>query len=197
MAFSDFMFPLVAYISGAIPFGLIIARCKGIDLRRVGSGNIGATNTARSIGKTWGIITLILDAIKGFAPVLAAKLTLGSSPESDRIVAISMLAAVLGHMFTIFLKFKGGKGVATTLGVALAIAPWAGLVGGVSYVAVYAAFRISSLGSFALTLSLCLMMAFLKTPWPSLLAMGVIAVLIIIKHIPNILRLIRGEEQKV
>ena len=132
-----------AYVAGSIPFGLVIARGKGVDLRTVGSGNIGATNVARALGKGWAIAVLFLDAAKGFVPVMLGK-RLGLPPEH---VALAGLAAIVGHMFTIFLRGRGGKGVATSLGVAFALSPLAALCGFGLYALAYAVTRLSSVGS--------------------------------------------------
>ena len=116
---------------------------KGVDLRTVGSGNIGATNVARALGKGWAIAVLLGDAAKGFVPVwLGRRLGFSAAP-----IAIAGLSAIVGHMFTLFLRGRGGKGVATSLGVALALSPMAALLGFGVYVVVFAATRLSSLGS--------------------------------------------------
>ena len=131
----------VAYLCGSIPFGLIIARAaSGKDVRTVGSGNIGATNVARAAGRPAAIATLALDAVKGLAPVLLAP---------REFAPACAVAAVLGHCFPVWLRFRGGKGVATGLGVSLALAPWAAVAGGVTWVVLYKILKISSIGSLA------------------------------------------------
>ncbi|MEO5766756.1 MAG: glycerol-3-phosphate acyltransferase, partial [Polyangia bacterium] len=112
---------LGAYLLGSVPTGLLVARARGVDIRTVGSGNIGATNVARGLGKGWAVVVLLCDALKGFLPVFLAR----QCPEcfSTTAVALAGLAAIVGHMFTIFLKGQGGKGVATSLGVALGLSP--------------------------------------------------------------------------
>jgi glycerol-3-phosphate acyltransferase PlsY len=197
MSISESLFPVVAYLAGAIPFGLLVGMAKGMDLRTVGSGNIGATNVARNLGMRWGLTVLLLDALKGLLPVLAARLILVDRPSAAMVMALTMVAAVMGHMFTIFLLFRGGKGVATALGVLLAAAPLAGLVSGILYVGTYATFRISSLGSMALILSAPIMLLVLGAPREVLAATLAIVLLILIKHIPNLKRLVRGEEGRV
>ena len=112
-----------AYMLGSIPSGMLVARLKGVDLRKVGSGNIGATNVARAMGKGWAIAVLAADAAKGFVPVWLGR-RLGLAPT---VVALAGFLAIAGHMFTIFLRGRGGKGVATSLGVALALCPLAAL----------------------------------------------------------------------
>jgi glycerol-3-phosphate acyltransferase PlsY len=187
-----------AYFVGGIPFGLIIGKAKGVDLRKVGSKNIGATNVARNLGMRWGIVCLVLDALKGAGPTLAARLLLDpASPDTRWVIGGVMLAAVVGHMFTPYLVLRGGKGVATGLGVALAVCPLAGVIAGVLYVGLYAALRISSVGSMALTVSAPVAMWLLGAPREQVYAFLVISLLIVIKHVPNLARLARGEEGKI
>jgi glycerol-3-phosphate acyltransferase PlsY len=184
----------LAYVAGSIPFGLVIARAKGIDIRAVGSGNIGATNVARALGKAWAIVVLLLDAAKGFVPVKVGQ-HLGLSP---RAVAVAGVAAVVGHMFTIFLRGKGGKGVATSLGVALAMSPVAALCAFGVYVVAYGLTRLSSVGSLLGIWSFSAWAALLGRPLPGpyLFLALTAAVLVTIRHRANISRLVRGQEKK-
>jgi glycerol-3-phosphate acyltransferase PlsY len=182
-----------AYVAGSIPFGPVIARAKGVDLRTVGSGNIGATNVARALGKGWAIVVLLLDAAKGFVPVALGK-HLGLRPQQ---VALAGLAAIVGHMFTVFLRGRGGKGVATSLGVAFALSPLAALCGFGLYVLAYLLLRLSSVGSLLGIWSFPLFGTLLgPLPRPYLILSTVVAVLVTIRHRANIARLIRGEEKK-
>ena len=136
-----------AYFSGSIPFGLVLARAvAGKDVRTEGSGNIGATNVARVVGKKLGAVVLLLDALKGALPVLAALKLLPGEPLWHDAVG---LAAFFGHVFPVWLKFKGGKGVATALGVLVVLLPWAALAGFVVWATILAIFRVSSIGSLA------------------------------------------------
>jgi glycerol-3-phosphate acyltransferase PlsY len=173
-----------AFMAGSFPTGVIVARARGIDIRKVGSGNIGATNVARALGKKWALFVLLVDALKGYVPTAVVRRFFPEVPASG--VALVALAAVVGHMFSIFLKGRGGKGVATTLGAALV------------YAALYALFRISSVGSLAAMTSFPIAMAVLGGRPPAFIAFGVvIAILVIARHHENIRRLIRGEEGKV
>jgi glycerol-3-phosphate acyltransferase PlsY len=182
-----------AYLAGSIPFGLVIARAKGVDLRAVGSGNIGATNVARALGKGWAIVVLLLDAAKGFVPVALGR-HLGLPPAG---VALAGAAAIVGHMFTIFLRGRGGKGVATSLGVALALSPLAALCGFGLYVVAYLLFRLSSVGSLLGIWSFPVFATLLGgLPRPYLVLAILVAVLVTIRHRQNIARLARGEEKK-
>ncbi|HET6146011.1 MAG TPA: glycerol-3-phosphate 1-O-acyltransferase PlsY [Polyangia bacterium] len=184
-----------SYLVGSIPTGLLVARARGVDLRSVGSGNIGATNVARALGRGWAIAVLVGDALKGFLPVFIGRHFLPQlSPE---VVALAGLAAIVGHMFTIFLRGRGGKGVATSLGVALAISPPAALCGFGLYLLAYLTLRISSVGS------LLGMWSFPIFGWllggvarPYLwLSIGT-AALVTVRHRANIARLMKGEEKR-
>jgi glycerol-3-phosphate acyltransferase PlsY len=184
---------VLAYIAGSIPFGLIFARAKGVNLRAVGSGNIGATNVARALGRKWAIVVLLADAAKGFAPVVLGR-HLGLPP---RDVALAGLCAIVGHMFTIFLRGRGGKGVATSLGVALALSPLAALCGFGLYITAYLLLRLSSVGSLLGIWSFPVFAVVLGgMPSPYLYLATAVAVLVTIRHRQNIGRLLRGEEKK-
>jgi acyl phosphate:glycerol-3-phosphate acyltransferase len=182
-----------AYLAGSIPFGVLVARLKGVDLRAVGSGNIGATNVARALGKGWAIAVLLGDASKGFVPIWLGR-RLGFPAAA---IALAGLSAIVGHMFTFFLRGRGGKGVATSLGVALALSPIAALIGFGVYVAVYAATRLSSLGSLLGVWTFSLLFIFHDAPPASLvgLALGG-AALVTVRHRQNIGRLVRGKEKR-
>jgi glycerol-3-phosphate acyltransferase PlsY len=186
------LFVLAAFALGSIPTGMIVAHARGVDLRKVGSGNIGATNVGRALGKKWAIFVLLADAFKGYLPVALAPRWV--PPLGVAAVAV---AAVCGHMFSVFLKGRGGKGVATSLGAALALSPLAALSCAALYALLYAAFRISSVGS------LSAVAAFPLALWLTgdrerahYLVAGTIAVLVIARHKENIRRLVRGEELK-
>jgi len=138
---------LLGYLAGSIPFGVLLTRwLRGVDVRKGGSGNIGATNVTRVAGKKLGAVVLLLDALKGALPVMLAVRWVPDAPVVH--VAVG-LAAVLGHIYPVWLKLQGGKGVATALGVLLVLVPQAALAGAVMYVAVFAIGRVSSLGSLA------------------------------------------------
>lgn len=184
-----------AFLLGSIPFGLVIAKAWArADVRRIGSGNIGATNVARAAGKGAALVVLLLDVAKGFGPTLVAARLLG--PESSWSVAGVGLAAFAGHCFPPWLRFRGGKGVATALGVSLAIAPFGALAGAITYAAIYAGTRLSSLGSLcaaAATAGLAFATAPEAFAW-SVLAMVAV---IVARHRANIERLVRGEEPRL
>jgi acyl phosphate:glycerol-3-phosphate acyltransferase len=190
---------LAAYFLGSIPFGLFLAKLLGgSDVRKAGSGNIGAANVARVVGPLAGILTLLLDTAKGAAAVwLAARFT----QESAVWMMLAALAALVGHCFPVWLKFKGGKGVATALGVFLALCPLAALAALLLFALVVACWRYVSLGSISAAAAMPLLMYFLWAPHhapPLIIAFGSLAaaLLVVYKHGANIQRLVRGEEPK-
>ena len=182
----------LAFLLGSVPFGLDIARAfKGIDPRRAGSGNIGSTNVARLCGLPWGLLTLFCDIMKGLLPVLLAVHVL-AEPLMQSVVA---LAAVTGHIKSPFLGFKGGKGVATTIGALMPLAFWPLLCAVLCCVAVIAVTRYVSLGSMVMAASLVVFYALFGRLDLEPLAV-ILLVMIVRAHRANIGRLLRGEESK-
>lgn len=182
------LFVGLAYLCGSIPFGLLIARlATGKDVRDVGSGNIGATNVARAAGRPAAIATLVLDALKGLLPVvLAARF---SGPAHPMLPASCAAAAVVGHCFPVWLRFRGGKGVATGLGVSLALAPWGALAGAATWIVLYKLFRISSVGSLA-GVAVSLAVAAVTANRAAVYGLLAVAVIIFARHAGNIRRLL-------
>jgi acyl phosphate:glycerol-3-phosphate acyltransferase len=205
------IFIIGAYLLGSIPFGQIIAKAHGKDLRTIGSGNIGATNLARALGKKWAYFCFFLDVTKGLVPMLAAATFFSSPPTTNELAAalIVGLAAILGHIFPIYLKFKGGKGVATSFGVALGLWPYYTLCSVfalVVWLIVVLIWRYVSLASIAAAISftIALTAAIIFVPgwnldrlWPLLVAAATMPLLVIIRHRENIGRLMRGTESKI
>jgi glycerol-3-phosphate acyltransferase PlsY len=184
---------ILSYLLGSIPTGYILGLCAGVDVRKAGSGNIGATNVARAVGKGQGVATLLADVAKGFIPVyVATQLGLAQSA-----VAIIGAAAFLGHLYPIFLKLKGGKGVATALGVMLALAPMAALVLLVAFAVVMLASRIVSLSSMAGALTAPIALWLLDAPMTYLILALFLAAMIIARHRGNIQRLLAGTEPRM
>jgi acyl phosphate:glycerol-3-phosphate acyltransferase len=184
---------LIAYLLGSVPTGYIIGSRAGIDVRKAGSGNVGATNVARVVGKRQGIVTLIADTAKGLVPVVIA-LELGLAPGALGAVGI---AAFLGHLYPIFLRFRGGKGVATAFGVFLGLAPWAAGILMLIFAAVVLTTRMVSLGSMA-TAVCAPVVLWLFGYSPELIVMsGFIAAMIVLRHRENIRRLFSGTEPKL
>jgi acyl phosphate:glycerol-3-phosphate acyltransferase len=191
---ADFGLLTLAYLLGSISFGLLLARLAGgADLRQSGSGNIGATNVARTLGKTAGVLTLLGDCGKGLVAVLLAQWW-GSSLL---ISAAAALCAVLGHIFPIYYGFRGGKGVATALGVLLPTLPLPVLGGCVAWLAVVATWRYVSAGSILAAVLVPILAAVRGYPLPLVCTAGAIACLVLYKHRSNMQRLLQGHEPKL
>ena len=193
---------LASYLIGAIPFGLLIGKCYGIDIRKTGSCNIGATNVTRSVGKTAGKICFFLDFLKGALPVAATQLIY---PDMPWLTIGCGAAAILGHIFPVYLKFKGGKGVSTAAGVALALAPLPLLCAFAVWVATFFISRYVSLASIAAAVALPIFAAVFKllgigTPTaqsPITLGFFIAAALLtLVRHRENIKRLLAGTESR-
>jgi glycerol-3-phosphate acyltransferase PlsY len=191
-------FVIVAYLLGSIPFGAMIGRFIGnVDVSKVGSGNIGATNVAREVGLKWGLVTLVVDALKGFMPVALAYHSIGPAVDTtEGLVGIVGMAALLGHQFPIYNRFKGGKGIATGLGVFLALSPMACLFSGTVFVVMVILWGYISLGSILAALGLPLWLLILGHSKQFVLFSLVIALLITFLHRGNIQRLLQGNERR-
>ena len=200
------------YLLGSVPFGVIIARAHGKDLRSIGSGNIGATNVARALGRKWAYVCFFLDVLKGLVPMLVVRVFIGITNPTPGLLSLWLLvgcAAISGHIFPIYLKFKGGKGVATSLGVALGLWPYYTICAAVAFViwaAITLIWRYISLASITASIAfpLVLALAIVLTPgwdfadlWPLLIAATAIPLMVIIRHRENIKRLLAGTENKV
>jgi glycerol-3-phosphate acyltransferase PlsY len=193
---------VIAYLLGSIPFGYLIVKAgDGDDIRDRGSGNIGAANVARSAGLGAGLLTLLLDAAKGYAAVLIANRWAEGS-NSARWMMAAAIAAVIGHMFPVWLGFKGGKGVATSLGVFLPICREAVIAAVILWFLVVAFWRYSSLGSIAAAAAFPVFIYLLYAPRhapPVYVTLGTIfiSLLVLLKHRENMERLIAGEEPRL
>ena len=183
----------VAYLLGAIPFGLIFGRAFGsVDVRTQGSRNIGAANVARVAGKTAGLLTLVFDALKGAVAVLMAQLLL----DGEYFASLCALAALLGHMFPVFLRFRGGKGVATGLGVFTVLAPIPIVLSLGVFIVVFGVSRIVSLSSLASTVSLAVLCRITEKPDHVLVLSSATCLLVVVRHRSNIIRVFRKSEPK-
>lgn len=182
------------YFLGSIPFGYLLVRAfRGADVRTTGSGNIGATNVART-SPLLGILTLVLDVLKGMA---AVGIALALCPNNRTVAFLAALAAVSGHIFPVWLRFRGGKGVATGLGSFVLLTPKAVLLAMAVFVVMLAAFRFVSLASVTAAASLPLLTLALREGHPTqIVLVSIASALIILKHRPNIRRLIAGAEPK-
>lgn len=182
-----------AYLIGSIPFGYLISRVWNIDIRRFGSGNIGATNVFRTLGPVPGVIVFGLDMFKGTLPVSLA-INLGLHPW---LVILTGIVAVIGHAYPIYLNFKGGKGAATGLGILLGIAPDIFVAALLIAVLIIYASRYVSLASIITPILVTILFFSLKRPLAYSLAAGLVTIIIIVRHIPNIKRLMNGTENKI
>ncbi len=197
-----------AYLVGAIPFGFLIGKARGVDVRTVGSKNIGATNVFRTVGKKWGLLAFALDFLKGLLPVLfVSRLAASSASLPAWLPLATGLAAVVGHMLTPYMRFRGGKGVATAFGMLVALVPWLVLAAFLVFAVVFALSHYISLGS-------CTAAAFLvfgvwlpfvapidcpvfPRDLPQAVVITLLALFVIFKHRANIRRIIRGEENRI
>ncbi len=188
------LFIAASYLIGAVPFGLLLSRGRGINIREHGSKNIGATNVSRLLGKKLGFLTFLLDCAKGYFPMFAAGLLLGDTPSRNSIIGFCGAAAVIGHMFPIYLRFKGGKGVATGLGVFLYLAPTALLLCTAVFIGTVAATGFVSLGSLLASAAMPPCLYFFEEPvWKFSLTWFVV-LMIWDKHYQNIGRWLQGAE---
>jgi glycerol-3-phosphate acyltransferase PlsY len=181
-----------AYLLGSVPTGYILGSMAGVDVRKMGSGNVGATNVARVVGKGRGVLTLVADAAKGWLPIFAA-LQLEMSLSA---VTLAGTAAFLGHLYPIFLRFKGGKGVATAMGILLALAPLITMVLLVIFAVTVAVGRLISLGSITAAIAAPVSLWIAGYPLNVIVMVGFIAAMIIWRHRGNIQRLRAGTEPK-
>ncbi len=192
-ALPPLLWTVLAYLIGGIPWGLLLVKAfRGIDIRTVGSGNIGATNAFRAGGRPIGFLTLILDVLKGFVPAWLGLLWFGASWG-----LVAGIAAILGHTFPVYLGFRGGKGVATGAGVLLALSPWAFL--GAAAVWFLVAWLVGYVSLASMLAALTAAAIVWIVPEPPLLrgVLAVVALLIVVRHHSNIRRLLQGKEPKV
>lgn len=197
------VFILLTYLTGGVPFGFLVGKLKGIDIRQQGSRNVGATNVFRVVGKRAGTTVYVLDAFKGFLPVLTAKLIWPGQEHSLQWFHIGVgLAAILGHIFTPYLRFKGGKGVATASGVIVALEPTAALIALACFAMVLLASGYVSLGSMIAALAFPISAALIRIfkdqdPLVPIVALGwLLCLMILVTHKKNIVRLINGTENR-
>jgi len=189
----DIVVVLLAYLLGSIPFSYLVARTFGVDVRRVGSGNVGATNVMRSAGKAAGLAAFVLDFLKGLAAAAGAKYV---SPEGP-LPAVAAVTAVLGHMYPVWLRFRGGKGVATGAGAFLPLAPLPTALALVGFTLVLVATRYASIASIAGTMTLAVLAFLLGYPESVARAAAAAGLIILWRHRGNLDRLAKGTESRV
>ncbi len=186
---------VISYLIGSIPFGLLLGRLAGIDVRQQGSGNIGATNVSRLLGNKLGGLTLACDLCKGLLPMMATAFLLEGRPEAATSTLLSGMAAFLGHCWSVYLKFKGGKGVATALGIFLYLAPLNTLIAVIIFIVTVRFSGFVSIGSMTAAVSMPVINWLSGYGNDVVSLAGAIALLIVIKHHDNISRLLKGEEK--
>jgi glycerol-3-phosphate acyltransferase PlsY len=210
------IFLAAGYLVGAIPFGVLLAAAKGVNLRASGSGNVGATNVARAMGRPWGLLCFALDVAKGFLPVLVAGIILRAqasglvlSPVRQGLWVAAGLGCIVGHVFPFWLKFRGGKGVATSLGVLLGVYPyftWAGLIAFALWILLTWWSRYVSVGSIVSAVAFLPIFAAVNyflldvnplALWPLGSFALAVVILILIRHRANLRRLLAGTENKI
>lgn len=201
---------VASYLLGSVPFGVLIARAHGKDLRSIGSGNIGATNVSRALGKKWAYICFLLDCLKGLVPMLAAKPLV--TPLTITTLSLWLTvgcAAILGHIFPVYLKFKGGKGMSTCMGIILGLYPYYTLPGLIAFIVWAACVLLWRYVSLASIIAAVIFPASLITAifslqnwrfaelWPLIIVALALSALVIVRHVENIKRLLEGSEHKV
>ena len=190
----EFTALLAAYVLGATPFGYMAGKMQGIDIREHGSGNIGATNVLRTLGKPIGITVLILDLLKGLAPVLAAKLL---SPEDALVHILAGIGTILGHNFTFWLRFRGGKGIATSAGVLVGLTWIAALAGVAVWLVLFFTTKYVAVASIGAAVAIPVVVLLGESSNIPLVIFSVlVAVLAIVRHRSNIQRLLAGTENR-
>lgn len=195
---TDLLFVVAAYLLGSLSFAVIVSIAMGLpDPRSFGSGNPGATNVLRTGRKTAAALTLLGDALKGWVAVVASRALAPQFGVAEDVVLLCALAVFIGHLFPVFFRFQGGKGVATALGILVGLDPWLGLACLVTWIAMAAAFRISSLSALV-TAALAPVYAGLLLGWnDSTITVLVIALLLVYRHKANLLKLVSGQEARI
>lgn len=201
---------VASYLLGSVPFGVLIARAHGKDLRSIGSGNIGATNVSRALGKKWAYICFLLDCLKGLVPMLAAKPLVTPLTVTTLSLWLTVgCAAILGHIFPVYLKFKGGKGMSTCMGIILGLYPYYTLPGLIAFIVWAACVLLWRYVSLASIIAAVIFPASLITAifslqnwrfaelWPLIIVALALSALVIVRHVENIKRLLEGSEHKV
>lgn len=188
---------ILGYVVGSISFAVLISKAKGVDIFTVGSGNPGATNVMRALGRTAGYLCFGLDALKGIVAALMGKgVALQSGLDPFLLGTLGLVGAILGHSFSLFLRFKGGKGVATTVGGLLILMPWVILIGAIVWLSAYFLTRYVSLASILLGASLPISAFALGSGWPERILCLLLCLVILGRHRSNIKRLLSGTEHR-
>ena len=189
---------LFAYLIAAVPMGVLVGLARGVDIRKLGSGNIGATNAVRVLGARWGLVVFALDVLKAYLPVRLAMAdwALGGLPAPEASLAVVAMAATLGHIFPVYLGFRGGKGVACALGVFAALMPGVGLFAGAMYLQTLALTRVSAISSLTAVSALTLHLWLSGAPTPYQLLAFVMAGIIWVRHRGNLREIARAAAER-
>ena len=191
------VFMLAAYLCGAIPFGFLIGKARGVDVRTVGSKNIGATNVYRTVGHKWGFLAFFCDFLKGLLPTLAAVFFCRTHAGFDHLPLVTGILTVIGHMWTCFMKFRGGKGVATAFGMLMALLTVPVLIAfGVFVLTVWLSHYIS-LGSILAAVAIAVLVWIFPATLPLRIVVTLLGAFVVFKHRSNIARLVKGCENKI
>ena len=197
LCLSQFLFLIISYLISAIPFGLLISRLfAGQDIRNYGSGNIGATNVTRVIGKKLGLVTLILDGLKGAAMIIIARIIFSNGENLELFLVLVGGISVIGHIFPVYIKFKGGKGVATAIAVLLAINPVVGLVNILAWLIIFTITKISAAASISSIIIATIFAIYYDVAIHEIALYIFLSALILIRHKENISRILQGKENK-
>jgi len=188
---------VVSFVAGSIPFGWLVARARGVDIQARGSGNIGAANVARTVGLRLGLLVLVLDALKGALPLVLATRSGLSSESALGVLHVAGAAAVVGHVFTPWLRFRGGKGVATSLGVCLVLAPAATVLAVLAFGVVFAARRVVSLAALVAATMLPVAGWGVGRSRGEVVFLGALALFVVARHHENLARLRAGRERPI
>ena len=197
-SFYQILFLAATYLIAAIPFGLLLAKIFAkTDIRKLGSKNIGATNVARVLGKKIGFATLVLDGLKGAIMIIIARFSFYESGDLHLFLGLVAAIAVIGHVYPVYLSFKGGKGVATTIAVLLALDPLVGILVVCIWIIVFCLFRTSSISSLVSTFSSVILSLLFTAPISQIVVCVFLFLIILLRHKENISRLLAGEEKKL
>lgn len=196
--FYQFIFLIITYLISAIPFGLIFGKVFAkVDIRELGSKNIGATNATRILGKKLGFLTLIFDSLKGTIMVIIARFSFYESDHLHLFLVLVSFVAILAHIYPIYLKFKGGKGIATTIGTIIALDFSVGILAVCFWILTYASFRISAIASLVSIFSTTIFSTAYDAPLSQIIFCWVVFVLVFVRHKENIMRILTGEEKQI
>ena len=196
--FHQFIFLIITYLISEIPFGLILGKVFAkVDIRELGSKNIGATNATRILGKKLGFLTLIFDSLKGTIMVIIARFSFYESDHLHLFLVLVSFVAILAHIYPIYLKFKGGKGVATTIGTIIALDFSVGILAVCFWILTYVSFRVSAVASLVSIFSTTIFSTAYDAPLSQIIFCWAVFLLIFVRHKENIMRILTGEEKKI